>query len=101
MKKKLIHTKDIYVHGENNPKGLERILDPKSMDIVSMYYGDERCDIVILEGAYEAEGRMSNFWSWKFINEEGYLGFVESGYGEFYEPIYEYDEPLIIIPRKK
>lgn len=38
-------------------------------------------NVKVIEGAFLRNGRVSNFWSWQRINEDGTLGPVESGYG--------------------
>ena len=35
----------------------------------------------IIDGQWEIDGRLSNFWDWKLIKEDGTLGRKQSGYG--------------------
>lgn len=43
------------------------------------------CDVLIVDGEYFVEGRISNFWSWRRVLEDGQLGDIERGYGYFEE----------------
>jgi hypothetical protein len=37
--------------------------------------------VKVIEGAFLRNGRVSNFWSWQRVNDDGTLGPKESGYG--------------------
>ena len=39
--------------------------------------------VYIEAGAWTIEGRLSNFWDWRFINKDGSLGKKGQGYGDF------------------
>jgi hypothetical protein len=41
------------------------------------------CDVLIRQGSYLSRGRVSNFWYWQRILEDGSLNGIESGYGNF------------------
>jgi len=42
-------------------------------------------DVYIVEGKFESQGRISNYWYWKRILPDGTLGKMEHGYGSFAE----------------
>lgn len=70
----------------NDGSVLRRILSPKSGSIVFLADKDELRSVRIISGAYEANGRTSNFWSWHEIEDEAGRGEIKNGYGFFYEP---------------
>jgi hypothetical protein len=37
--------------------------------------------IYIYDGQFMSNGKLSNFWYWKYINDDGTLGRKGSGYG--------------------
>ena len=43
--------------------------------------------VYIVDGQYESGGRVSNFWHWQDINEDGTLGEEGHGYGWMGQPI--------------
>lgn len=40
---------------------------------------------IILDGKYEVNGRISNHWTWQYINEDLSLGEIVSDYGGFFD----------------
>lgn len=64
-------------------------------------------DVWIVDGKYLSNGRVSNFWYWQRVLDDGSLGEMENGYGSFkYSDIVEYrvwtkDEIKKIYPIKK
>lgn len=38
-------------------------------------------NVKVISGAYLRNGRVSNWWEWQRVNEDGTLGPVEAGYG--------------------
>lgn len=41
------------------------------------------CDVMIVSGAFEVKGKISNFWYWRRILSDGSLSEIERGYGSF------------------
>lgn len=41
------------------------------------------CDVLITNGQYYSNGRLSNFWTWRRILPDGTLSEEECGYGDF------------------
>jgi hypothetical protein len=41
------------------------------------------CDVMITDGTYMSNGRLSNFWYWRRVLPDGSLGKTECGYGSF------------------
>jgi len=39
------------------------------------------CDVYVNNGQYEVNGRLSNWWTWQRVLEDGSLADPESGYG--------------------
>jgi len=57
--------------------------------------------IYITSGNYEVDGRLSNFWYWKPINEDGTLADTENhGYGGQWEEL-ESDIQVTVIVKLK
>jgi len=46
--------------------------------------------VLITHGQFYSNNRISNYWTWKEINNDGSLGIENSGYGNFYQPKYKY-----------
>ena len=65
---------------------LKRIHKPSSHSIVLLHTGDYLKPVLIRNGEYEVQGRVSNHWSWREINEDLTVGELQYGYGFFYEP---------------
>lgn len=69
---------------------LHKIWEPKIHEVVYVKkHNDNRESIlvpaIILDGQYEVNGRISNFWTWQYINEDMTLGDTVSDYGNFYD----------------
>lgn len=67
---------------------LMKPVDIPAIGSVVDYFNDRTKEIypVFIEwGNYEVGGRISNFWSWYKIDENGDLTEEEQGQGEFYE----------------
>lgn len=47
------------------------------------------CDVYIENGHYKVDGRISNFWKWRRVHQNG-LGIDEHGYGNFETAKHEY-----------
>jgi hypothetical protein len=41
------------------------------------------CDVLITDGKYMSNGRLSNFWYWQRVLPDGSLSETEHGYGGF------------------
>lgn len=52
-----------------------------SMKVGAIIEHPEGYKVKVIDGAYLRNGRVSNFWSWRRVNDDGSLGKVESGYG--------------------
>ena len=44
------------------------------------------CDVFIVSGDFFRNGRVSNWWTWRRILDDGSLDEPESGYGDFSLP---------------
>ena len=55
--------------------------DPKPGSTVLFVDGDNQYLVYILSGAWEKNGRISNFWEWVNLR----TGEKENGYGNFYD----------------
>lgn len=54
--------------------------------------------VYITGGSYNGRnGRISNFWYWKDIEEDGTLGKSNNGYGNFFNPSEKYIPVVTII----
>jgi hypothetical protein len=60
--------------------------------------GGNPYDVYIIEGQMYSNGRISNFWTWKRVLDDGSLGEEESNYGNFTESENKYE---ITITAKK
>lgn len=69
----------------NDGKELGSVRSPRVNDVVLIEKGDCLIPIVITDGTYLSNGRVSNFWSWQEINEDLSLSEEKHGYGDFYE----------------
>lgn len=49
------------------------------------------CDVLIIDGSYTRNGRVSNFWEWKRVLPDGSLSELERGYGSFLNSSEKYD----------
>jgi hypothetical protein len=62
-------------------------------------------DVLILDGHYVVNGRLSNFWTWKKVTKDKsgviILGPKVSGYGAFRESKNQYDVNIIVKLLKK
>ena len=73
-----------------------RINDPKIGSVVRhtgwRFENDSNypCDVLITDGKYFSNGRLSNYWYWRRILPDGSLSDTESGYGSFEETTEEY-----------
>lgn len=47
--------------------------------------------VLIISGQYQVNGRISNYWHWRDINQDGSLGEENSGYGNFFKPKNKYN----------
>lgn len=63
---------------------LRRITNPKGRGIVLLHAKDCLKPVRVMSGAYESDGRVSNFWSWYALDGSN-NGKLENGYGFFYE----------------
>lgn len=48
------------------------------------------CDVLITDGTYFSNGRLSNYWYWRRVLPDGNLSEVEHGYGAFEKSSKEY-----------
>lgn len=70
---------------------MDKINEPKIGTIVTRsdwgFEGDKNypCDVLITDGKYLSDGRLSNYWYWKRVLPNGELSETESGYGDFSE----------------
>lgn len=68
-------------------KRRDRVISPRPNQVV--YYASGRGEpklVCIVEGRYMGEfDRISNFWYWRPVNEDGTLGKKRGGYGRFYK----------------
>jgi hypothetical protein len=74
---------------------MKRILSPKIGTIVrhtGWNQGENYpCDVYIVEGQYEINGRISNYWYWRRVIDDCFLSKdIESGYGCFTESENQY-----------
>jgi hypothetical protein len=57
-------------------------------------------DVLIINGAYMSEGKLSNYWNWRkiTIDKKGgmTLGPIVSGYGSFIPTEVEYDTEMLL-----
>jgi len=97
------------------PVGLEgkEIVDSPSPSSVVLHSGwsprgpmkGYPCDVYIVNGAFEVNGRLSNWWTWRRIiktkNGDVSLGPEESGYGAFRVCENKYDIKVLIKREKK
>jgi hypothetical protein len=73
---------------------LKPINHPRRYSVVYMYDKDKDLlrPVIILDGNYEAGGRVSNFWYWLEINEDVTVDADrKAGYGNFYVPPFDID----------
>lgn len=72
----------------------KRILEPAKGSIVLHEYTMK--DIYIVSGDFQINGRLSNFWGWRTILDDGTLGELETGYGGcFLESSNKYEIDII------
>jgi len=66
---------------------LLRISEPPFNSVV--YYGDKNTLklVLIKNGQYEVNGRLSNFWYWYELDENLQITEEKHGYGNFFEPL--------------
>ena len=55
------------------------------------------CDVLITRGQYMSNGRLSNFWYWRRVLDDGTLADTEHGYGSFEESEKNYDVETTIV----
>ena len=60
---------------------MENIKNPKIHSVVVL--AETGQPVMITDGEYEVDGRISNFWSWRPLSEDGTLQPEEHGYGNF------------------
>ena len=76
---------------------VEQIISPKIGSIVRhtgwFYEYDKNypCDVLITDGQYMSDDRLSNFWYWKRVLGDGTLADTEHGYGSFQESEKNYE----------
>jgi hypothetical protein len=80
----------------NDGTVLNKIWSPKIHEVVFVENngGNEQAILVpaiILEGQYEVNGRIKNFWTWQYINDDLTLGDTVSDHGNFYDFHAEYN----------
>lgn len=54
------------------------------------------CDVYIVKGEYLVNGKISNFWYWRRVLDNGSLAAIEGGYGKFVESDIEYNIAITI-----
>lgn len=69
---------------------LQRVWSPRLHEVVFVKKNTGQGQAVlvpaiILDGKYEVNGRISNHWTWQYINEDLSLGETVSDYGGFYD----------------
>lgn len=64
---------------------LRREFNPSYRTIVMLDKENELIPVFIIDGQYEVNGRVSNFWSWYEINEDQTISEKKSGYGYFFK----------------
>lgn len=90
----------------------KRVSNPKIGSIVKHLgrgiesNSDYPCDVYIENGQYEVAQpfgapRISNFWYWRKVLQDGTLGEIECGYGDFCESENEYEIKVTTIIKKK
>ena len=57
------------------------------------------CDVLICDGEYYSDGRLSNYWYWQRVLPNGRLSKIESGYGSFEESEDNYEIITIVIKK--
>ena len=65
-----------------------RIASPKVGTVVRSV--DFDMDVLIIEGQYMSDGKVSNYWAFRPVNEDGSLGDIITAYGNFKEAEKEY-----------
>lgn len=59
-------------------------------------------DVLIVKGSYMgSHNRVSNFWYWREVFDDGSLGEEEHGYGSFTESVNEYQVQVTVIVKRK
>jgi hypothetical protein len=56
--------------------------------------------VYIVDGVYEVDGRLSNWWTWRKILPNGRLSRKVSGYGAFYVADHVYITHITVIQKK-
>jgi hypothetical protein len=70
-------------------KMVEQVNSPKIGTIVrhtGWRFEDNKnypCDVLIIDGQYMSDDRISNFWHWQRVLSDGTLAETECGYGSF------------------
>lgn len=63
-------------------RGMNNELAGKSkMAVGKVVQHPDGYNVKVIDGAFLIGGRVSNFWSWQRVNDDGSLGPVEKGYG--------------------
>ncbi|MFL1672508.1 hypothetical protein [Paenibacillus dendritiformis] len=70
---------------------LKRVVVPSANSVVLQSKDNILIPVLILEGWYEVNGRTSNFWYWREVNEDLSLSEIKNGYGHFYESHIKYN----------
>jgi len=68
------------------------VSNPSKKKIMYIFDKDtkELIPVLILDGEWLSNGRISNWWKWQELNDNLDLGKIKSGYGKFYEPNKEF-----------
>ena len=82
---------------------LKRVVEPYRNSVVYIYKKEEKAliPIIIKDGCYLSNGRLSNFWYWFELNEELEVVGESSGYGGFYQTLEPFNVELKYIVTKK
>lgn len=61
----------------------ENLASESSMEIGAKIRHPNGSMVIVLSGYFldPVYNRVSNFWTWQYINDDGVLGLIESGYG--------------------
>lgn len=71
----------------NDSTILNRESEPSKISIVYQQYGKNKLRLVLIKnGDYLSNGRISNWWSWYELNDDLTIGEEDCGYGNFFIP---------------